>query len=207
MDVMANPNRGPSIAAVAFGLTAGATCVWLLTAGHIGETAFVTLTLAIIVAVLGIAGFARLKEFSLRDLKLTLGEIREVKQQVAEAKAELAEMYGGIENLRREPFVLDDAKRKDLGHRDGVAMSSGAMRYTAGCIKRERERLARVFVNVKTPEQLARAILDNSMDELVFKWNGPEALLDDLPKSVEQRAAEKAPSEPATASGGELPGK
>ena len=55
------------------------------------------------------------------------------------------------------------------------------MNYVMGCAKRERERLARIFVAEKTGDSLAQAIVDGSLDMRVFKWVGPGAFLDDPP--------------------------
>ena len=132
-----------------------------------------------------IHGFTRLEDLDLKNLRMTLKEVKQVKQ-------EIEQMYGGIEKFRREPLVLDNEKQKELGLSGGLPATSAVMRYPVGCMKRERERLARSFVNEKTPESIAKAILDNSLDDNVFKWNGPESPLDDLPKSVAQRAADEA---------------
>jgi hypothetical protein len=52
----------------------------------------------------------------------------------------------------------------------GAAVTAGAVaNYVNGCIQRERERLAKLI-----PEH-ATSILDNSMDDEVFKWKGPKA--------------------------------
>ncbi len=89
-------------------------------------------------------------------------------------------------------MVLDDEKIEDLGLKTGaVILGKASMRYLVGCMKRERERLARVFITGNGPDKLAEGILDSSMDDLVFKWNGPEAALDRLPKSVSQKLLEK----------------
>jgi hypothetical protein len=71
-----------------------------------------------------------------------------------------------------------------------LATGHATVRYVAGCIKRERERLARVFVTEKSPERLAEAILDATLDEKVFTWNGPETPLDTPPKSTAEREVE-----------------
>ena len=52
--------------------------------------------------------------------------------------------------------------------------------WVLGVIKRERERLARVFREAGYDEpNLLRGILDDSEDEAVFKWASPTARLDD----------------------------
>ena len=78
----------------------------------------------------------------------------------------------------------------EIGLKEGVPVSSAVMRFPAGCIKGERERLASIFVKKKSSEAIAKAILDNSLDDKVFKWAGPETPLDAPPKSVEQRKQE-----------------
>ena len=153
----------------------------LLTRHEISGAVYVALMVPLFLVCICLLCLPRLLELDLKNLRLTLGEIRQV-------KAEIAEMYGGIENLRKEPLVLDEAKMRELGLPPGaLTTASGAMRYTAGCIKRERERLARIFVNQKVPEGIAEAIMDNSMDEKVFKWNGPESLLGAEPVAAEKR--------------------
>jgi hypothetical protein len=165
---------------------------WLLLARHIGEATYVVLLVAFSLVCIAISALPRLRELDLKSLRLTLDEIRQVKADVEQTKEEIAEMYGGIENLKKQPLVLDDAKMKALGLDGGnLAVVSAVMQYPAGCIKRERERLAAIFVTEKKPEKIAEAILDNSLDDKVFKWNGPETPLDANPKSVEERSAEK----------------
>ena len=101
-------------------------------------------------------------------------------------------MYGGIEKLKSQPFVLDKEKMRELGLKgDTLAMAGATMRYQAGCIRRERERLARIFAVEKDPEKIAEAILDNSLDEKVFKWHGPETPLDVEPVSRGDRDKQK----------------
>jgi hypothetical protein len=155
----------------------------LLTTTRIGEGSYIILMAILLIACLAIPGLPRLRELDLRGLKMTLDRIEAV-------KAGIEELYGGIEHLKKEPFVLDKSRMESLGLRPGsIAVADGAMRYTVGCIKRERERLARVFVSGNSPETIAEAILDNRMDVRVFKWNGPEVPLDEPPTSVEERNA------------------
>jgi hypothetical protein len=102
-------------------------------------------------------------------------------------------MYGGIDNIKREPLVLDDAKIESLGlSSGGLTTGSATKRYTVGCMKRERERLAMIFVREKSSEQIAAAILDNTLYDNVFKWAGPESPLNAPPISVEERKRRKA---------------
>ena len=187
------------VIALLVGLSAVAFFSFLLYIGLLGELAYSSLVAGSAVVALVIYGFPRLAELDLRNLRIILREVKEATneakdaaQQLEKVKREVANMYGGIEKLQREPYVLDESKQSELGLGGaGLAMASATMRYPAGCIKRERERLARVFVNLqeKTPEELAQAILDGSMDDKVFKWNGPECGLDAPPKSAEARKA------------------
>ena len=86
---------------------------------------------------------------------------------------------------------LDHDKQRQLGLDGGhMALSSAVMRYAAGVVTRERERLARIFESHGMKE-VAQAVRDTSLDDNVFKWNGPEQDLDVSPKSVEQREREK----------------
>jgi len=164
----------------------------LLTTKSISEVTYLTLLLSTALVCVVLLVLPRLKELDIKNLRLTLDEIRTVKAEVETVKEDLAEMYGGIERLRKQPYNLDDAKMKELGLSGGhLTTASAVMMYPAGCIKRERERLARIFVNEKTPERIAQAILDGSFDDNVFKWNGPSVPLDAAPKSVEEREREK----------------
>jgi hypothetical protein len=102
------------------------------------------------------------------------------------AQGYLEEMYGKTDHLPVEPLVIDRPKMKELGLMPGkLATGDGTIRYVVGCIKRERERLARVFVNEKGPEKIAEAILDASLDDKVFKWIGPSATLDASPTPIQ----------------------
>jgi len=177
-----------SILGAIIGLIGAMLFTWLLFQGTISEYIYAILLGGASIVALVTHGFSRLKELDLKNLKLTLNEIKQVQQQVEHTKSDIVEMYGGIENLQREPFVLDDKKIEELGlGQAAFVTASASIRYPAGCIKRERERLARIFVNKKNPEEIAKAILDNSLDDKVFKWNGPETPLDEPPKSVQQR--------------------
>ena len=187
-----------SIIAAITGLSGTVLFTWLLSQGTISELTYITGLGGTAIVSLVIHGFSRLKVLDLKNLKITLNEIKQAQQELENTKSEIVEMYGGIENLQREPLVLDNTKMEELGMSGGLARTSAAMRYPAGCIKRERERLARIFVNVKTPEEIAKAIVDNSLDDKVFKWNGPETPLDEPPKSVQQREQKSEDSEDHT---------
>ena len=118
---------------------------------------------------------------------MTLSELKQVKSEIEAVKADIEEMYGGIEKIQKAPMVLDEAKMKELGLNGSSPGQASIMRYPAGCSKRERERLAKIFISPKEPDKLAKAILDGSLDDKVFKWNGPEIPLDTPPMSVEER--------------------
>lgn len=184
--------KSESIISSIVGLAGVSLFTVLLVMGRLSEAGYVGLMIPLALVCIVLLCLPRLRELDLKNLKVTLDELRQVKSEIEEVKAGIAEIYGGIENLRRQPMVLDDAKMKELGLEGGhIAAVSAVMRYTAGCFKRERERLARVFVSPKDPEKTAEAILDSTLDERVFKWNGPEVPLDSPPKSVEERKREK----------------
>lgn len=151
----------------------------LLVTKHIGEGVFIFGFCVCILSSIAIMVLPKLKELNLRDLKLVL-------EQANEIKHELENIYGNIDALRSQPYVLDKVKARELGLKTGhLTTSDAVMRYPCGCIKRERERLARVFSNASDFNTVATGIADSSMDDLVFKWNGPEVLLDTPPKSAE----------------------
>ncbi len=107
-------------------------------------------------------------------------------------KGQISEFYSEIKHLKQDKLVMDKEKMKELGMSSGhLSRSDAVMRYPAGCIKRERERLARIFAEKKTPDKVAAAIVDDSLDDKVFKWNGPETPLDAAPVSHEDREREK----------------
>jgi hypothetical protein len=130
----------------------------------------------------------RIKELDLKNLRMTLSEIKQIKSEIETVKADIEEIYGGIEKIRNAPMVLDETKMQELGLSGGtIPVTEAVIRYTTGCIKRERERLAKIFISPKEPDKLAKAILDASLDEKVFKWNGPETPLDTPPVSSKER--------------------
>jgi hypothetical protein len=174
-------SKPPTLISIVVGIIGVILFTTLLASAKIGEASYVVLLGVLVLACIAILALPRLRELDIRSLKLTLDRIEAV-------KAGIEELYGGIEHLRKAPLVLDKVRIESLGLRSGhITTGDGGMRYTVGCIKRERERLARIFVNAKSPEKIAEAILDNRMDDLVFKWNGPEVPLDQLPISVEDR--------------------
>jgi hypothetical protein len=152
------------------------TC--LLIVDKVSEASYIGLMLPLALVCIVLLCLPRLRELDLKNLKIVLSEIKQV-------KAEIEEMYGGIENIKRSPLILDDARMKELGLKPGgIPQISAVMRYTVGCMKRERERLAQIFVRQKSPEQIAESILDGSLDDKVFKWAGPESNLSKSPKRV-----------------------
>lgn len=151
----------------------------LLASGYISSGEYVLLITVFALVSVAVAVLHRLSELDLRNFRVVLNQMKET-------KAEIEEMYGGIENLKKAPLVLDNDKMRELGlgiapeggpPRLEFANPSAVMRYPVGCMKRERERLASIFITEKTPQQVATAILDNSLDDNVFRWKGPEAPL------------------------------
>ena len=164
----------------------------LLATGLISEVTFAGLVVPLALVCVVLLCLPRLRELDMKNLKMTLAELQQVKAEIEEVKAEVVEMYGGIERIQKAPLVLDDAKMRELGLKpDTLPMISAVMRYTAGCMKRERERLARIFISPKPSDSVAEALVDGSMDDKVFKWNGPETPLDAPPKSLDDREREK----------------
>lgn len=108
-------------------------------------------------------------------------------------KGQISAFYSEIKHLKQGKLVMNEGKMNELGisSKGGLPSLSAVMRYPAGCIKRERERLARIFAEEKTPDKVAAAILDDSLDDKVFKWNGPEVPLDAAPVSYEDREKRK----------------
>jgi len=154
--------------------------------GCLGTTALVSLAVYCSdrLMELDIKGF----KIVLREIRNAVSEAKEERNRIEAAKNELAEMYGEVEKLRSEPLIMDGERTTRLGVTSGPVVGGGAiMRYVSGVVTRERERLARIFVKPKEPEALAKAILDNSWDDNVFKWVGPGATLDQPPKSKDQR--------------------
>jgi hypothetical protein len=58
---------------------------------------------------------------------------------------------------------------------EAVALVSDIIRYVAGCITRERERLASIIERESDPAKMAAAIRDPSEDASVFIWKGPKS--------------------------------
>ena len=157
----------------------------LLCLARLSQTTYAVLLSLLALTCIAILCLPRLLELDVKNLRLVLGELKQV-------KAEIEQIYGGIENIKKGQFVLDESKMKEIGlGRGGVPLTGAVVRYVAGCIRRERERLARIFVVPKSPEKLAEAIMDSSLDEKVFKWAGPESPLDKPPKSLDEHPNKK----------------
>lgn len=185
---ISQPVVAVGIAAIGIGFSTA-----LLAKELVGSGVFLTLVALFLLVGLLIFLADRLREFSLRDLSVKLDEIKK-------EKAEVEALYSKIDHLQRATMEMDGKVMGKLGvSGGGLAMTSAVIRYCTGCIKRERERLARIFAEQKSPETIAQAILDNQLDELVFKWNGPEVSLDTPPVSVEERAAREAAKKVAEA--------
>jgi len=166
------------VASLVLGVGGTALFTGLLLEAKVSEVTYIGLMLPLALVCIVLLCLPRLRELDLKNLKIVLSEIKQV-------KAEIEEMYGGIENIKRRPLVLDDAKMRELGLKPGgLPQISAVMRYTTGCIKRERERLAQIFVRDKTPERIAESILDGTLDDKVFKWAGPESDLSEPPHRV-----------------------
>lgn len=68
---------------------------------------------------------------------------------------------------------FDDKTLESIGGVPALATIPNIMRYVAGCMKRERERLAKAVVASQSADALAKAILDDSEDMSIFRWKGP----------------------------------
>jgi Sec-independent protein translocase protein TatA len=176
---------GKVVASIAVALIGMIFATVLLALKLIGSVSFLGVLGLFAVCALIVFFAERLREFSLRDMKVTLREIKE-------ERARVEEMYSKLEHLQTVTMQLDKERIESLGLASGhLATGEAVMRYPVGCIKRERERLSRIFAQEKSPELIARAIVDDSMDDLVFKWNGPEVPLDTPPVSSEERDKRK----------------
>lgn len=100
---------------------------FLLREGKIGSTSYTTLIITIILSGLALYGFDRLKELDLKNLKLILTEIKEVKKDVY-AKAETVKKLGeemaeltafNVTSVGR--FAAPDLQDKMLEARDKIA--------------------------------------------------------------------------------------
>jgi hypothetical protein len=87
---------------------------------------------------------------------------------------------------------LDDEKMAALGLEPShMVIGNAVMQYVAGCVLRERERLARAVEQGGSPAELAARIRSESDDDRVFKWAGASTSLDAPPV-----AAPRVPASP-----------
>ena len=76
---------------------------------------------------------------------------------------------------------------KALGCPGGALTNTASiMNYVSGCVKRERERQAEIF-RAHGMSELADALMDETKDDLVFKWQGPGSRLADPPAPVTEK--------------------
>lgn len=75
-------------------------------------------------------------------------------------------------------MALDRESLQKAGH-IGMVEVTGVIRFVAGCMKRERERVARILRDDGFDTNVIDAVLSNTDDEKVFRWAGPETKLDD----------------------------
>ncbi|MGA2796637.1 MAG: hypothetical protein ABSE63_03550 [Thermoguttaceae bacterium] len=177
-----------SIASCLLGLIGVSLFTILLVYEKISQVTYLSLIIPLALVCVVLLCLPRLQELDLKNLRIILHEIRQAKSELETVKADIVEMYGGIDNLRKAPLILDKAKMEEFGLDGGhIASDDVFMRYIVGCFKRERERLAKIFVSPKSADKIAEAIVDNSLDGNVFKWNGPETPLDIPPLSVADR--------------------
>jgi hypothetical protein len=199
---MPNAIHARAISAVVIAVVGTAFLTSLLAKNLIGVAPFAVLAPTVWVIALIVYLAERLREFSLKDLSVKLDEVRQV-------KAEAEELYSKIDHLQQSTMTLDDERMAALGTAGGARASiNAAMRYPVGCMKRARERLARIFAEPRSPEKIALAIRDDSYDDLVFKFNGPETPLDAPPVSLaERRAKAERESQAKTAAKTDPPSK
>ena len=62
----------------------------------------------------------------------------------------------------------------NLDNPNSVAMTGAVVRYVAGCITRERNRIAAIIESATDPSEMAAAIRDTSNDGDIFIWKGPK---------------------------------
>lgn len=69
----------------------------------------------------------------------------------------------------------EEMQENGISKSGGGAMApiSAIIRYTAGVVKRERERIAKLARENGLPESFAAALTDESEDAAVFKWAPP----------------------------------
>lgn len=169
---------------VALGVTLRATNL-------IGEEALLGVLLLGAISALAMHFSPRLIELNLREAKLVLQEVKNI-------KADLEAMYGPLEGIKLDPDTYDNKWPERMGVGNSLITAKTVVQYVSGCITRERERLARAVIVDPSAERLAQAIVDRSMDDLVFKWFPKSVGLDRPPLSSEERAKRKHGPEPDT---------
>jgi hypothetical protein len=167
-------------AAVGIGILGVTLSTTLLATHLLSEATFAAVLTVMVLSALAVYLSPRLIELNLKEMKLVLDRIEKV-------KAEIDAMYGGIDSLKREPMKIDKEWHSRLGGEAGVVHAVTVMNYVSGCIKRERERLAQIFILGNPPEKIAAGLVDHTKDDLVFKWEPGGVPLDRPPRSVEDR--------------------
>jgi len=151
----------------------------LLVTKQINELTYSAVIVGSMLVSITIAVLPRLSELDLKNLRLVLAEIKKT-------KTEIEELYGGIENIKRIRTTSVNHTALGLNATPGQLTGHMGQRYVMGCMKRERERLAKIFVAERPPEKLAEAILDITFDQKVFLFTGPGFSIDDpLPPHIE----------------------
>lgn len=171
------PSTGVSLLIALVGVVLSTS---LLIAGLLGELVFSVVLAITATCSLAVFHASRLREINLKEMKIVLDRIERV-------KAEIDSMYGSIDTLKREPMVTDQQWWDRLGASNGLTTSGSVMSYVSGCMKRERERLAQIFIVGNSPEKTAAALVDHTKDDLVFKWEPGGVPLHNPPRSVEER--------------------
>jgi hypothetical protein len=187
-----------TFAAIAIGVSGTALVVTLLAVGLINQVIFAATWALPVFAGILVYVSPRLQRADFRRLTVVLRRVEEATKRAEAVESRLSTIYGDTSNLAHTPFS-PVGKYEELGVGEGRRIMTGqsAVNYVTGCMTRERARLARVFVEQKTPEKLAEAILDASLDMRVFQWAGPGATLDTVPKTATQRRVEEAAAEKA----------
>ncbi|MBX3410304.1 MAG: hypothetical protein KF859_10505 [Phycisphaeraceae bacterium] len=151
--------------------------------GYVSDVVFIVMLGMVAISAIAVYMSPRVQELNLKEMRLVLAKIEKV-------KAEIDAMYGAIDSLERAPMITDNEWQRRLGGGAFVVTAGTVMNYVSGCIKRERERLAQVFVLDNSPEKTAKAIIDHTKDDLVFKWEPGGVPLDSPPRPMEYRRGE-----------------
>src|SRR2546421_5201060 len=152
--------KNPPVIAFLVGLLGTGLFTGLLIAHLISAEVYSRMMIGVFVRCIVIITISRLLEFDFQGFKVKLQEAREI-------KAELENLYADISHLKQSPLTLDDAMARELGGGGGMPRGADVMRYVSGCMRRERERLARIFIADRPPEKIGEAILDGSLDDKV----------------------------------------